>query len=79
MEQEKVDRRRRSSEQATAIPSGNMSRRSSQLADCGSWDCERRGVSAAAKEEDTYATGPRRMRGKATWTPEARSRTGSWS
>ena len=58
---------------------GNRSRRSSQLAECRCWDCERRGDRAAAEEEDSDATGPRRMRVKATRTPEARSRTGSRS
>ena len=56
---------------------GSRSRRHSQLAKCGCWDCNRRSNRKAVLEEHKDATGPRRMRVQATWTPEARSRTGS--
>ena len=50
----------------------------SQLAQCGCWDCKNRitllmGTMVEHREE----AGPRRMIVQATWTAEARSRTGS--
>ena len=77
-EQESLDRRSRSPS-TPAQRLGNRSRRSSQLAECGCWDCERRGDRDTVMGEYRDATGLRRMRVKATWTPEARSRAGSRS
>ena len=75
--QEKTSRRSRNPEYATTARPGNRSRKLSQLAECGCWDCERRSSREVAMEEHREEAGPRRMRVHATWTPEARSRTGS--
>ena len=60
-EQEKLGRRRRSPEHAAATCPGNKSRRSSQLAECGCWDCERRSDREAVMEEHKEEAGPRRI------------------
>ena len=75
--QEKLSRKSRSPEHNSTMQPCNRSRRSSQLVKCGCWDCERRSDREAAMEEHMEETGWRRMIVHATWTPEARSRTGS--
>ena len=60
-EQKKLSRRSRSPEHGAATRPGNRSRRSSQLAECGCLDCERRSDREAAMEEHKEEAGPRRI------------------
>ena len=78
-EEEKLSRRSRSPECAATAHPGNRSRRPSKLDACGCWDCKKRSGRELTTEEHREEAGPRRMRVQVTWTPEARSRTGSRS